>query len=197
MTAKAVTDDRKENKPTPEEVETYMKREGELRKRFMKGSLINGAVLDGLQVLTEASFGFINCNTQPDIPSWADREKPILKHDPRGYIDPARIVATDVFLDGEDVLEGEEYMTRALKLDSMNACAFDFYAKPENWKYLPKDVDVLVFPKTEFRDSSGDRCVGYLYRSGSEWNRHCGCVDFRFDRDCRVAALASPQISTT
>ena len=109
----------------------------------------------------------------------------------------SRIVATDVFLGGEDVLEGEEYMTRALKLDSMNACAFDFYAKPENWKYLPKDVDVLVFPKTEFRYSSGRRCVRCLYRDGSGWGRVYCCVDGRFDRDCRVAALASPQISTT
>ncbi len=102
----------------------------------------------------------------------------------------------DVFQEGEDVLDGEEFIARAQKLDSMNACGFDFYSKPENWKYLPKDVDVIVFPQTVFRDSDGVRCVGYLCRDGAKWRRGYRWLDSGFDRYYRVAVLASsPQNS--
>jgi hypothetical protein len=73
----------------------------------------------------------------------------------------------------------------------LNACAFDFYAQPENWKYLPNNVDVIVFPKTVFHSSSGNRYVWSLYRSGSAWNRSCHWLGGRFYRGSRVAVLAS------
>lgn len=133
----------------------------------------------------------INCDVQPQIPDWADKDKPIIKHVGCGIIDPSKLTTVSVFKDGEDVLEGEEFITRAQKLKSMNACAFDFYSQPENWKYLPKDVDVIVFAQTEFRRADGGRCVRYLYRDGSSWNRHYGWFDRRFGRFCAVAVLAS------
>lgn len=196
MTAHAVTDDRKANqKPTPEQVDTYTRRESELRTRFLKGILDTSGVLDLLQRTLELVKGFINGNVQPEIPDWADKENPIIQHTLCGVFDPSRLTTANVFAEGESVLEGEQYLARAQKLDSMNACAFDFYAKPENWKYLPKDVDVIVFPQTVFRGSDGNRYVRYLYRNGLKWNRNYKWLDNRFNRDYRVAVLATLFIS--
>ncbi len=193
MTDKAVPDDRKvvNEKPTAEQVDIYTRRENELRQRYLKGVLDFNAVLDGLQKLMEMTRGCINGNGQPEIPDWADKENPIIQHLPCGMIDPARFATISVFEKGEDILDGEEFIARAQKLDSMNACAFDFYSKPENWRYLPTDVDVIVFPKTIFRRSDGDRCVWCLYRHGSEWHRHDRWLAYRFARHHRVAVLAS------
>lgn len=189
MTAHAVTDSQKQ-KPTAEQVDTYTRRENELRQRYLKGVLDIDAVLDGLQNLMGLSRGVINCNNQPEIPSWADQERPIIQHFPCGMIDPSKLATASVFEEGEDTLDGEEYITRAQKLEgSMNACAFDFYAKPENWKYLPQ-VDVIVFPKTIFRNSGSRRCVRYLCRGGAGWGR-CYWLGGGFNRDFRVGVLAS------
>ena len=133
----------------------------------------------------------IDCDAQPQIPDWANKNNPIIKHVGCGIIDPSKLTTVSVFKDGEDVLEGEEFITRAQKLNSMNACAFDFCAQPENWKYLPKGVDVIVFPQTEFRHADGYRCVRYLYRRGAGWNRDYFWIDRRFGRVCAVAVLAS------
>ena len=192
MTANAVTDDRKVvEKPTSEQVDTYSRRESELRVRFLKGILDTPGVLDLLQKALELVKGFINCNGQPEIPNWADKEKPIILHNPGGVIDPSKIVAEDIF-GGEDSLDGEEFIRRGQALaGSMNACAFDFYSRKENWKYLPEGVDVIVFTQTIFRDSDGRRSVECLYRRGAGWNRDCRWLRYGFLRDCRVARLAS------
>ena len=189
MTENAVTNDRV--KPTAEQTDTYARRESELRQRFLKGVLDINAVINGLQKLMEMTMGCINCDGQPEIPIWADKENPIIEHIPCGTIDPSKITTPSVFEEGEDFLEGEEFFRRANKLQSMNACAFDFYSKPENWKYLPKNVDVIVFTKTVFRRSDGYRDVGCLYRYSSEWHRRCFWLGSRFDRHRRVAVLAS------
>lgn len=190
-TPKVVTDDRKQ-KPTPEQVDNYTRRENELRQRYLKGVLDFDAVLDGLQKLMEMTRGCINCNAQPEIPSWAHSENPIILHLPCGMVDPSKLTTESVFEEGEEVLDGEVYIARAQKLPgAMNACAFDFYAKPENWKYLPADVDVIVFPKTIFRDPHGHRFVRYLYRHGAGWRRHYRWLDGGFGRRIRVAVLAS------
>ena len=197
MTANAVTDGL---------VAAYTKREFELRQRFLKGVLDPETVLDGLQRLMEMTEGWINCNAQPEIPSWAHKKDPIIQHVLCGMVDPSRLSTVTVFEGEEEVLNGETYLSRAQRLDSsMNACALDFYARPENWKYLPTDVDVIVFPKTVFRDSDGyrvfpktvfrnsdgNRCVRYLYRRGSTWYRYYDWLDSRFSRNYRVAVLAS------
>ena len=197
MTTNVVTDDRKKSiKPTAEQSDIYNRRENELRTRFLKGILDIDGVLALLQKALELVKCFINCNVQPEIPPWADQGNPIISHTLRGVIDPSQLAASNVFADGENILDGEEYITRAQKLEgSMNACALDFYAKPENWKYLPKDVDVLVFPQTVFRNSGGNRCVRYLYSCfGSEWNQRCDWIGGKFVRRSRVAVLASPQV---
>lgn len=195
MTANAVTDDQKQ-KPSAEQVDTYTRRESELRTRFLKGILEIGGVLDGLQKLMEMTRGVINCNGQPEIPSWARQDDPIIQHILCGMIDPARLGTVSVFQDGEEELDGEEYIARAEKVEgAMNACASDFYAKPENWKYLPKDADIIVFPKTIFRNSDSDRYVRCLYRIGLEWHRGCSWLEHRFGRNYLVAVLAiSPQV---
>lgn len=135
----------------------------------------------------------IDCNQQPEIPDWADKKNPIMKHTACGVIDPSKLTVASVFADRKekDVLEGEEFIIRAQKLNSMNACAFDFYAKPENWKYLPKNVDAIVFPQTVFRGSYGNRCVRCLYRSGAGWVLNYIWLDGRFDHNYLVAVLAS------
>lgn len=193
MTAtKAVGDDRAPRiKPTTEEVSIYTRRESELRQRFLQGILDTTGVLDGLQTLVEMVRGFINCNVQPETPSWADQKNPIITHIRCGTIYPSKLTTASVFKEGEEVLEGEEYIARAQALNSLNACAFDFYAKPENWKYLPRDADVIVFPKTIFRDPRGGRIVRYLCRRGAKWQRDYCWVDGRFRRHRRVAVLAS------
>src|SRR3989344_5546204 len=141
--------------------------------------------------------GFINCDADPEIPDWADQVNPILKHIKRGVIDdPSRITAESVFRDGDgDSLDGEEFIRRAQALpSSANACAFDFYTKPENWDYLPKDVDVIVFPQTEFRYySDGSRGVWYLYRRGAKWRRHYVWAGNQFGRTYRVAVFRPPK----
>ncbi len=145
----------------------------------------------------EITVGEVDCNGQPEIPPWADQEKPIIQHLQCGRVDPSRFATASVFEEKEQYLDGEEYILRAQKLDSMNACAFDFYARPENWKYLPKDVEVIVFPKTVFRDSDGDRYVRYLCCDGAKWYRDCHWLGLRFNRRFRVAVLASPRVLET
>ncbi|OGI67906.1 hypothetical protein A2738_03605 [Candidatus Nomurabacteria bacterium RIFCSPHIGHO2_01_FULL_42_15] len=196
MTATAVTNDQKQ-KPTPEQVDTYARRESELRQRYLRGILDIGGVLALLQQALELVKSFINCNGQLEIPSWADRDNPVIQHVPCGMVDPERLTTVSVFEEKESILDGEEFLARAQKLDSMNACAFDFYSKPENWKYLPKDAEIIVFPKTVFRGSHGNRFVGYLCRVGSKWYRDFHCLSSRFDRSFRVAVLASTQDSET
>lgn len=191
MTTKIVTDDRKNQKPTAQQVETYTRRESELRQRFLKGILNVNGVLALLQQALELVKSFINCNVQPEIPDWADKQNPIIEHTPCGIVDPARLTTAQVLEDGEENIDCKEFIARANKLDSMNACAFDFYSKPENWKYLPCDVNVIVFPKTVFRHSDGGRCVRFLYRDGAEWNLYYCWLDYGFDRHDRVAVLAS------
>ena len=188
MTTNVVTDDQRQ-KPTPEQVDTYTRRIHELTQRYLKGVLDIPAALVGIQELMEMTGEFINCNVQPETPSWADQKNPIIQHLPCGMVDPARLTTASVFKEGEDVLGGEMFIARAQKLDSMNACAFDFYAKPENWKYLPKDADVIVFTKTVFRHSGGGRGARFLLRDGSEWDRHYGWLNGGFSRFFRVAVL--------
>ena len=131
MTANAVKNDQKKlhQKPTDQQVSVYARRESELRKRFLKGLLDTNGVLDLLQKALELVKGFINCNTQPEIPDWADKNKPIIEHALCGTIDPSRFSTAIVFKDGDgDVLEGEDFIARAQKLPgAMNACALDFY----------------------------------------------------------------------
>ncbi len=193
MTAQAVTDGLQKIKPTSEQVSVYARRENELRQRYLKGVLDVDAVLEGLQRLMEMTRGCINCNGQPEIPNWADQEKPISQHIPCGMVDPAKLATEAVFQKNELYLNGEEFVARAQKLEgAMNACAFDFYARSENWKYLPeKDVDIIVFPNTVFRGSDGDRFVRYLYRGGLEWDRNFHWLDYGFGCRYRVAVLAS------
>ncbi|TSC61732.1 MAG: hypothetical protein G01um101448_131 [Parcubacteria group bacterium Gr01-1014_48] len=134
---------------------------------------------------------YIDCNAQPEIPNWAHKENPIVEHLSCGMINPQRLSSASVFVENDEkLLNGEEYLARAQKLNSLNACALDFYARPENWKYLPSNINVIVFPKTVFRDSRGDRCVRYLYRDGSAWFRDYYWLAYRFDRDYRVAVRA-------
>ncbi len=142
----------------------------------------------------EIPKGWINCNVQPEIPPWADKEKPIIQHLQCGRVDPSRFATANVFEKKEEYLDGEEYILRAQKLDSMNACAFDFYA---NWKYLPKDVEVIVFPKTVFRSSDGRRYVRCLFCRGARWLRDYRWLGSRFGRGFRVAVLASPKVLET
>ncbi|KKQ03871.1 MAG: hypothetical protein US12_C0013G0009 [Parcubacteria group bacterium GW2011_GWA2_36_24] len=190
MTATAVTNDQKQ-KPTAEQVDTYTRRESELRQRYLKGILHIDGVLALLQQALELVKNFINCDYEPEIPSWADQENPISQHLRCGMVDPERLTTISVFGEKENTLDGEDFIARAQKLDSMNACAFDFYAKPENWKYLPKDVDVIVFPKTVFCYSLGYRFVRSLCRDGAGWGRCYDWLDDGFLRRYRVAVLAS------
>ncbi len=165
-------------------------------KRLSEGDFltrVRGVILGRAEI----TVGKIDCDSQPEIPDWADKEKPIIQHLPCGMTDPTRFATANVFEDKEGELEGEEYILRAQKLDSLNACAFDFYAKPENWKYLPKDVDVIVFPKTIFRFSGDNRFVRYLYCRGAKWSRDYRWLVNRFNRFCRVAVLASPRVLET
>ncbi|TSC66965.1 MAG: hypothetical protein G01um101472_576 [Parcubacteria group bacterium Gr01-1014_72] len=187
-TNKVVTNDQIRVKPTAEQTEIYTRRESELRQRFLKGVLETSAVLDGLQTLLEMTRGCINCNGQPGIPDWADRENPIILHIPCGMVDPSHLSTETVLGEGEDCLDGEEYIARAQKIEgAMNACAFDFYSRPENWKYLPKDVDVIIFSNTIFRRSDGGRYVRYLVRDGAWWRRGFSWLSDRFNRHDRVA----------
>lgn len=196
MTATAVKDDQKRVKPTQEQTTIYNKREKELRDRFLSGVLDCDEVNAGLQRLMEATRGSINCNSQPEIPSWAHPERPIIRHIPRGMVDPSAVIAEDIFLgtDG-DYLSGEDFVSRGQAQEgSANACAFDFYARPENWKYLvniPEEVTVLVFTSTVFRSSDGRSYVRYLIRDGAEWDRDYIWLDDRFNRHCRVVRFAS------
>lgn len=196
MTAHAVIDDLAKSVPTAEEICSYSRRELELRQRLFKGVLDVGTVLEGLQGLMEMTAGCINCNAQPEIPNWAHMKNPIVQHILCGMIEPSKLSTASVFESEETVLDGEEYLIRAQALSgSMNACAFDFYARRENWKYLPGDVDVVVFPKTVFRSLDGYRYVSYLYRDGSRWNRYYHWLGYGFSRRCWVAVLASTEIS--
>ena len=67
-----------------EQVDTYTRRESELRQRFLKGLLNVNGVLLLLQQALEFVKSFVNCNVQPEITDWADREKPIAEHKPCG-----------------------------------------------------------------------------------------------------------------
>jgi hypothetical protein len=105
-------------------------------------------------------------------------------------VDPGRLAAVSVFGDREEFFYSEEFLIRAQKLaGSMNACALDFYARAENWKYLPADAEVIVFPNTVFRHPGGNSGVRHLCRVGLEWRRGCSLLSGRFGRVCRVAAI--------
>lgn len=96
-----------------------------------------------------------------------------------------------VFKDGEEYLEGEEFIRRAQAVSQLGDTEFDFYSKKENWKYLPEGVYVIIFPNTVFRGSGGSRCVRYLYSGGAEWERRYVWLGHRFYRVYLVASLAS------
>jgi|SRR3989344_900877 len=104
--------------------------------------------------------------------------------------DPSRFSTAVVFKEGEEVLEGKEFIKRAQELDSMGRREFYFYSKSENWKYLPKDDDVIVFPRAVFYTLHG-RSVGALYRQGSEWYPDHDLLTLVFNRLCRVAVNPS------
>ena len=191
--ATIATNDTKRKKPSATQVATFKSRVRELRARFEAGVLDPDITNDGLQRLMEMTRGSVNCNAQPEIPSWADQERPIIQHNACGMVDPSKLSTPSVFAEGEEVLEGKEYLARAQKLPgSANACAFDFYSKPENWKYLPKEdtgVNVIVFPQTVFRRSCGRHCVRCLYRDGAEWLRLYYWIGHGFSRRFQVAVL--------
>ncbi|HEY4512410.1 MAG TPA: hypothetical protein VJH63_01975 [Candidatus Paceibacterota bacterium] len=146
----------------------------------------------------------IDLDQQPEIPDWADKKSPIIKHTPCGVFDPRKLEIHRPIGKDEGRVAGEEFLSRIAKWCkengkiAHNATSFDFFRKKESWKYLPgkeSGVDVIVFPETEFRVSGGRRCVRYLVRNGSEW-----CVGFslwlgsKFGSDCCVAvSQVSPQ----
>ena len=141
----------------------------------------------------------IDCNIQPRIPSWADKISPIIQHVPCGMIDSRKFTVGNVFKEGEEYLEGGDYISRAQALEgSMNACAFDFYTKSENWEYVnwkcvPEGVNIVVFPKTIFLYSVpySFRCVRCLCRNSffDERNEYCRQLDRGFGRGFGVAVL--------
>lgn len=116
---------------------------------------------------------YIDCDAEPEIQNWTWKERPV-EHIRCGMIQPRQVRALSVFEEGEGFLD-EEFVIRAQKLNSMNVCAFEFYAKRENWEYLPTDASTLVFPKTLFFQSPFCRYVRILHRNGSIW-----CPDYRW-----------------
>ncbi len=103
-----------------------------------------------------------------------------------------KLTAICIHKEGEEWLPGDEYLRRGREKSGGRATqeAFDFYSKPENWNLLPDDVDVIVFPDSEF-DSGDFHDVRCLCRSGAEWDPSYNWVGLRFDRRNRVAVLAS------
>ncbi|MES2088004.1 MAG: hypothetical protein V4467_03370 [Patescibacteria group bacterium] len=193
MTSSRVAiDDRR--KLSAEQTSTYTRYESQLRRQLLKGVLDTEAVLAGLQELTQMTIGSFSCNGQPEIPGWAKQEKPIIQHLPCGWVNPSKFALTDVLKDGEKVIDGDDFLLRAQAVPgSMNACAFDFYAKEQNWKYLPRNVEVVVFPNTVFCHWDGDRHVACLFRKGVEWERVPHCLKSKVDREFLVASFVNPE----
>lgn len=192
MTAKAVADDQNRTLPTSEQKVAYLQREHELRDRFLKGVLEPSHVLVDLQTTMEMTGGYIYCDGQPEIPKWALQRDPIAGHLARGIIHPSKLLAVDVLVNDEEVLDGIEYIRRAQVIPtSMNACAFDFYARSENWKHLWKHysngVRNLVFPQTIFYYNDGRVCAGYLHGDGLSWHKMSCLIDRRLGHDFHVA----------
>ncbi|MFA6536696.1 MAG: hypothetical protein WC250_03150 [Candidatus Paceibacterota bacterium] len=162
------------HEPTDEQIKAYASLERQLRSDFLGGTTNPGVILKRLEKLKETARGMVNCDIAPRIPSWADQENPIVQHIPGGVVDPSRLATVDVF-DGGEVPHNNvrELIARGQKLPgAMNACMFDFYAKWENWKYLPKNVSRIVFPNTIFCSiwgSHGYNSVCYLGYDGLSW----------------------------
>lgn len=156
---------------TEEQAEAYAMLESRLRSGLLEGSLKPDAVIDGLKKLAETARGMVNCDITPMIPGWADEESPIIQHIPCGMVDPAKLTTVNVSKIGEFVTAVEVFVDRAQKLPgAMNACMFDFYAKWQNWKYLPTNVSTIFFPNTIFRGRVRSmRYVCFLQRDGISW----------------------------
>lgn len=142
----------------------------------------------------EGTHDYINCDAQPRIPSFT--EGSIIQHILGGMVDPAKLIVADVFRAGEDSLKGEEFIRRAQALPGvMNACALDFFAQSENWKYLPKGDNWIVFAGTIFCNGVGNMDNNHYVRSisrlGRGWDTTFGWLSDFWHRDCRVAVLAS------
>ncbi len=161
----------------------------DLLEAIEAGSLPPRDELRKLYGLPPLSRGPINCDDQPQTPSWANQDNPIRYHVPGGPIDLSQIVAGDIFGAGEEFLEGGEFMKRAQQNDSMNATACDLYSRPENWRHLPENVDTIVFANTIFNYADGEHCVRCLMRIGSKWVREHLFLKGLFGHHCRVARL--------
>jgi hypothetical protein len=108
-------------------------------------------------------------------------------------IHPATIGARNVLNEGETFLNGKEFIARAQELESLNACAFDFYKRRENWKYLPDVGVTIVFPKTVFFDGYGDGLVRTLVKRGAKWVESYVWVNDRFEQGSWVAVVKIPK----
>jgi hypothetical protein len=99
---------------------------------------------------------FINCNATPETPFWFEgneQKNPIISHTPGGRIDPSKIQMVSVHRQAEVLLNPSLFLARAQAIPgAANACAFDFFQKPENQHYLGigRTSTVLVFPNTLF-----------------------------------------------
>lgn len=133
----------------------------------------------------------INCNVRPTKPTWINARGSNMKHFFCGMVDPTKISVRNVLNHGEDRLAAKEFLERARRLrGAMNACAFDFYSKSDNWKYLPREAHLIVFPNTVFRGFDREFYVPYLYQYGVKWVRQFFHLKRMFDSSCLVAALA-------
>lgn len=146
---------------------------------------------------------FLGCIAQamPEMPSdimqgWIENPKSLKKILSEALCPPevgtfGKLTAVCVHTKGEEWLNGKEYFTRARAKSRgrSDKRAFDFYSKKENRHLLPDDVEVIVFPDTEFV-SGGDRFVRDLCRNGAQWSRHYYEMDADFSRLNHIAVLA-------
>ncbi len=115
----------------------------------------------------------------------------------RGMINPSKFSFVEILFDNERSINGATLMSRARKLNSMEAPWFDFFSKPENWKYLPTTEEPLciIFPKKIIPNFKGGNdwvgsfcCYGY---DNVGW--HVGYfsrwADCCFSRGSRVATF--------
>lgn len=147
---------------------------------------------------------FLGCVAQamPEMPSdimqgWIENPKSLKKILSEALCPPpmdgifGKLTAVCVHEKGEEWLDRKEYLTRAREKSGgrSDQRAFDFYSKRENQHLLPDDVEVIIFPDTEF-DSDGSRSVRVLCRLGVRWLRNYDWVSDGFYPRSHVAVLA-------
>lgn len=170
MTAEnAVTDDQRV-KPMPEQVDTYARREVELRQRFLKGVLDTEGVLDGLQALQGRNrVAMVDLGADPYLPNgWSvdeHRKGKVAKLERKGddlYLDGKKI---EFWLSREQkhgVITGTTLRAKLKDKPVLNANVLDYLLKnphliPNSWQ-----GKWVFFWGTIYCDSDGDLCVRCL-----------------------------------